>query len=117
MHPHKQRSKYICKPEAVVETGNHFIWEFIGGKGTANVPPDRGILHHYRVCEFGGDDCIKTPSVLDRTAHRYTKQLLERVDMRYNQLKHTCQLPELPPVPQKPTTHRPRVTKLNVVKH
>lgn len=49
LHPQKQRSKYICKPEAVVEAGNHFVWEFVPGKGTMNVPADAGILHHYRV--------------------------------------------------------------------
>lgn len=49
LHPHKQRSKYICKPDAVVEAGNHFVWEFITGRGSLNVPPDAGILHHYRV--------------------------------------------------------------------
>lgn len=32
LHPHKQRSKYICRPELVVEAGNHFVWEFIPGK-------------------------------------------------------------------------------------
>lgn len=49
LHPQKQRSKYICKPEAVVEAGNHFVWEFVSGKGSLNVPADAGILHHYRV--------------------------------------------------------------------
>lgn len=49
LHPQKQRSKYICKPEAVVEAGNHFVWEFITGRGSLNVPADAGILHHYRV--------------------------------------------------------------------
>lgn len=33
LHPHKQRSKYICKPELVIEAGNHFVWEFIPGHG------------------------------------------------------------------------------------
>lgn len=50
LHPQKQRSKYICKPDAVVEAGNHFVWEFITGRGSLNVPADAGILHHYRVC-------------------------------------------------------------------
>lgn len=49
LHPQKQRSKYICKPDAVVEAGNHFVWEFISGRGSLNVPADAGILHHYRV--------------------------------------------------------------------
>lgn len=52
LHPQKQRSKYICKPEAVVEAGNHFVWEFCPGKGSLNVPSDAAILHHYRVCIY-----------------------------------------------------------------
>ncbi|CAA9996492.1 unnamed protein product [Nesidiocoris tenuis] len=70
LHPHKQRSKYICRPEFVIEAGNHFVWEFVPGHGTLNVPADAAILNHYRVCEFGGDDCVKTASVIDRTAFR-----------------------------------------------
>lgn len=49
LHPQKQRSKYICKPESVIEAGNHFVWEFSPGRGTINVPADSAILHHYRV--------------------------------------------------------------------
>lgn len=49
LHPQKQRSKYICKPESVIEAGNHFVWEFAPGRGTINVPADSAILHHYRV--------------------------------------------------------------------
>lgn len=52
LHPQKQRSKYICKPDAVVEAGNHFVWEFVTGRGSLNVPADAGILHHYRVSDF-----------------------------------------------------------------
>ena len=54
LHPPKQRSKYICLPTSVKEAGNHFIWEFQRGK-TLNVPPSYGFLHHYRLCEFGGE--------------------------------------------------------------
>lgn len=49
LHPHKQRSKYICRPERVLEAGNHFVWEFMSGSGALSVPPDQAILHHYRV--------------------------------------------------------------------
>lgn len=51
LHPQKQRSKYIAKPDAVVEAGNHFVWEFVSGRGSLNVPANAGILHHYRVSE------------------------------------------------------------------
>ncbi|XP_055848872.1 uncharacterized protein LOC129913918 [Episyrphus balteatus] len=102
LHPQKQRSKYICRPETVVEAGNHFVWEFSPGKGSLNVPPDAGILHHYRVCEFGGNDCIKSPSIVDRTATRYVNRLVERVESVYNYLKKPCDLPDLPLIPEKP---------------
>jgi hypothetical protein len=85
----------LCRPEFVVEAGNHFIWEFIPGHGTLNVPPDAAILHHYRVCEFGGNDCIKTASVVDPTAHRYRERLLRRVKSKWQDLKVKCNLPEL----------------------
>ena len=45
LHPQKQRSKFICKPEAVLEAGNHFVWEFCSGKGGINVPSNSAILH------------------------------------------------------------------------
>ncbi|KAL1117254.1 hypothetical protein AAG570_004580 [Ranatra chinensis] len=95
LHPHKQRSKYICRPEYVVEAGNHFVWEFVPGHGTLNVPPDAAILNHYRVCEFGGDDCVKSASVVDRTAHRYRRKLVQRVSAKWEALRHQCSLPDI----------------------
>jgi hypothetical protein len=98
LHPHKQRSKYICKPELVVEAGNHFVWEYIPGRGTLNVPADAAILHHYRVCEFGGDDCVKSASIVDKTAHRFGIQLRNSVKKRWLDLQEECNLPSLPKV-------------------
>lgn len=95
LHPHKQRSKYVCKPREVVEAGNHFVWEFIPGHGTVNVPSDAAILHHYRVCEFGGDDCVKTQSLVDRTAYKYLEKLAENVDKTWKVLNKECPLPDL----------------------
>ncbi|XP_076289248.1 uncharacterized protein LOC143213364 [Lasioglossum baleicum] len=99
LHPHKQRSKYICKPQNVVEAGNHFVWEFIPGHGTLNVPSSSAILHHYRVCEFGGDDCIKTQSLVDRTAYKYKDRLSENVAKTWTDLSAECLLPKLEPIP------------------
>uniref|UniRef100_A0A1A9W2J7 Glycosyltransferase family 92 protein n=1 Tax=Glossina brevipalpis TaxID=37001 RepID=A0A1A9W2J7_9MUSC len=115
LNPQKQRSKYICKPEATVEAGNHFVWEFIPGRGSLNVAPTEAILQHYRVCEFGGNDCIKAPSVLDRTATKYVNRLVERVFMGYKHLKDKCKLPDLPPLPkisQPPPERKPIIRKL-----
>ncbi|XP_038110846.1 uncharacterized protein LOC6046701 isoform X1 [Culex quinquefasciatus] len=114
LHPQKQRSKYICKPEAVIEAGNHFVWEFCPGRGSLNVPADAAILHHYRVCEFGGDDCIKSPSVVDRTAHRYSKRLLDQVGTVYNYLKDSCNLPDIPHAPTKPPPTRKKELKIRI---
>nr|CAH7759575.1 unnamed protein product [Callosobruchus chinensis] len=47
------------------------------------------------VCEFGGDDCIKTTSVVDRTAYRYKIALTEAVRSQYERLKSKCHLSEL----------------------
>lgn len=54
------------------------------------------------MCEFGGDDCVKAPSVVDRTAHKYSDRLIQRVEEIYNQLKIPCNLADLPKVPTKP---------------
>jgi len=79
-HPPKQRSKYICIPSAVKEVGNHFIWEFHHGR-TLNVPTSIGFLHHYRVCEFGGDDCINNGFIEDtRIPSTWGQQLVQNVD-------------------------------------
>jgi hypothetical protein len=66
----------------------------------------------YRVCEFGGDDCIKTPSVEDRTAHKYSSRLVERVGAIYDYLKEPCQLNELPAVPTPPPTTRKKLLRI-----
>ncbi|XP_052125574.1 uncharacterized protein LOC113205383 [Frankliniella occidentalis] len=95
LHPHKQRSKYIARPEFVVEAGNHFVWEFLPGHGAINVHPSAAILHHYRVCEFGGDDCVKSSHVVDRTAHRYKDRLAAQVSKRWALLREDCHLGDL----------------------
>lgn len=69
------------------------------------------------MCEFGGDDCIKAPSVIDRTAHKYADSLIQRVQEIYNQLKIPCNLADLPKVPTKPSPipppEKPYVPKFN----
>lgn len=78
-----------------VEAGNHFVWEFLPGHGAINVHPSAAILHHYRVCEFGGDDCVKSAHVVDRTAHRYKDRLAAQVSKRWALLKDDCGLGDL----------------------
>lgn len=117
LHPHKQRSKYICKPELVVEAGNHFVWEFIPGHGTYNVPADAAILHHYRICEFGGDDCIKAASTIDTTMFKYRERLVNIVKTKYKQFKNKCNLNDLPPSANKHQFLKIFKESLSSVKH
>lgn len=65
-----------------------------------------------QVCEFGGDDCIKSPSVLDRTAHKYAKRLIDHIGIVYDYLKDKCNLPDIPPPPTKPQPPRKKVLKI-----
>ncbi|XP_050420849.1 glycosyltransferase family 92 protein C33H5.2-like isoform X2 [Adelges cooleyi] len=92
IHPHKQRSKYICDPRKVVEVGNHFVWEFLssGHDGTNYIPAELALLHHYRVCEYGGDDCVTADSTVDRTVHRYKNKLVDRVTNTLSNLDTQC---------------------------
>ena len=93
-NPQKQRSKYICVPRNVKEAGNHFIWEFFRGSNL-NVPTKFGYLHHYRVCEFGGDDCIHAENHVDRTMFSFRDQLVKQVKDVVHKLSEKCQLNNL----------------------
>ena len=64
---HGSRSKYILKPENVLEVGNHNIWQFRVGKRQVKVNETLGLSHHYRICEFGGFACMKRPLVIEGT--------------------------------------------------
>jgi hypothetical protein len=87
---HKQRSKCIVMPDKVVEMGNHFVWEFLPTKLMVNVDPRLAVLHHYRVCEFGGDDCVKTASFVERRVHYWKEELILSVTDRINQWSNYC---------------------------
>lgn len=55
----------------------------------------------WQVCEFGGNDCIKAPSILDRTTTKYVNRLVQRVDAVYRHLRQRCDLPALPTLPKR----------------
>lgn len=59
-----------------------------------------------QVCEFGGDDCIKTPSIVDRTAHKHGDALVDRVRIQYDQLREKCGLLDVPAAPTPPPAAR-----------
>lgn len=75
--------------------GNHFVWEFLPGRGTLNVPSEVAFLHHYRVCEFGGDDCVRNPRVTDNSMVRYRDQLVTAFTTKVESLSQSCHLPPL----------------------
>lgn len=50
---------------------------FIGSR-TIPVPDTVALLHHYRICEFGGFACLKKPNLVDRTANKFGQELLRR---------------------------------------
>ena len=43
------------------------------------MPTKLGYLHHYRVCEFGGNDCVKAENHVDRTMFSFQDELFNRV--------------------------------------
>ncbi|XP_063847995.1 uncharacterized protein LOC135093051 [Scylla paramamosain] len=78
-HKHGVRSKYIVRPERVLELGNHNVWEYIGRKAWKKVPPEDGLSHHYRICEYGGFDCLKQPNMVDRQTHTWLGEVYRSV--------------------------------------
>ncbi|XP_076042153.1 uncharacterized protein LOC143026046 [Oratosquilla oratoria] len=99
--PHKPgtRSKYIVRPEGVLEVGNHMVWGHIGPKRVKNVPQPLGLSHHYRICEFGGYDCMKLPSEVDRITHQWLEPLVRSVSITcQNAYPETSRCPPAPPL-------------------
>ena len=43
------------------------------------MPPETAMSHHYRICEFGGWECLKKPSTIDKTGHKWAKDLFPAV--------------------------------------
>jgi len=64
------------------------------------------LFYSNKVCEFGGNDCIKAPSIVDRTTTKYVNRLVQRVDAVYRHLRQRCDLPALPPLPK--TMEKPK---------
>ncbi|XP_066257531.1 uncharacterized protein [Euwallacea similis] len=96
-HNHRTRSKMIVRPELVDMVGNHFVWRYFNKKlfDNMDVKSEEAFMHHYRVCEFGGDDCVKQSSVVDKTAYRYQNDLLEAVRIEYDRHLNTCKLDKI----------------------
>ena len=56
------------------------------------MPTKLGYLHHYRVCEFGGNDCVKAENHVDRTMFSFQDELFNRVNNVVLELSEKCQL-------------------------
>lgn len=97
LHPHRQRSKLIVRPDALLEVGNHFVWQFVNGFGAVHVHSRAALLHHYRVCEFGGLECLKSSSVQDRRAHHWASSLNIAMKDLYANYSKVCSA--LGPIP------------------
>ena len=69
-------SKLLFRPP----TGSQksFYTCFLGYKAM-KMPEDLALSHHYRICEFGGFDCLKKKSKTDNTAQRWGHQLVPRI--------------------------------------
>ena len=79
VHHHGSRSKYVVKPENVIECGNHNIWLYKSGKKQLRVNASVALSHHYRICEFGGKSCVRQPHTVDTRAHHWAETLAHDV--------------------------------------
>ena len=86
------RSKYIFIPNKVVEAGNHIVQQLEQGT-QVNVPPNIGLLHHYRKkCIQNDPSCLKRPSEVDRMAHKFKEKLLKSINATMLRLSKKCNL-------------------------
>ena len=55
------------------------------------MPTTVGLLHHYRVCEFGGNSCVQSPNQVDTTVpDKYANRLKENVNKVLDKLRTKC---------------------------
>ena len=57
-----------------------------------------GLSHHFRICEFGGFDCLKKASIVDATAQKWGPDLIKNVGIACNQIFDGKSCPEAPPL-------------------
>ena len=99
------RSKYVAIPTQVIQAGNHMINDLQEGK-EQNVPPNVGLLHHYRAKCVGlengielmpgvdpkPENCLKNPTKVDRTMYKYKGRLLKNINKVLPILSEQCKL-------------------------
>ncbi|XP_053687286.1 uncharacterized protein LOC128736819 [Sabethes cyaneus] len=74
---HHHRSKYVAIGRNVIEGGNHFVWKALRGTKEYRIPPETGLLFHYRDNFIGyGDEFY----IEDNTARQYENRIWGAVD-------------------------------------
>ena len=77
----------------------NFDFFLISGYKQIKISQEEGLSHHYRICEYGGYDCLKKSSVNDSTALKWGSKLIGRVDKTCQEIfgeGKSC--PEAPPL-------------------
>ena len=68
-----------------------------GYKGLS-IKHDVGLSHHYRICEFGGYDCMNNTSVIDSSAQKFGRLLIPAVQKICTNIFDKSGCPEAPPL-------------------
>ena len=71
---------------------------YITGTKQKHMATHEGLSHHYRICEFGGFDCLKKAAIEDNTAQKWGKTLIPNVAEKCERIfgKESC--PPAPPL-------------------
>lgn len=90
----KDRSKYFCRTKFTESMGTHEIFELKPGWQTYNLPPEVGLLHHYRtiyIIQNGSripDPYNDVSSLLDDTVYsKYKDTLIKNVIKIYTEIE------------------------------
>ena len=76
----------------------NFFFKFILGAKQRHMAHSEGLSHHYRICEFGGFECLKKPAVIDTTAQKWGPNLILNVAENCQQIFGPESCPPAPPL-------------------
>ena len=62
------------------------------------MPEELAASHHYRICEFGGYDCLNKSSKIDTTAQRWGAQLIPQIKLACQKIYKGQSCPKAPPL-------------------
>jgi len=77
-----QRSKFVVWTKAVQMVGVHNVLATMPGVDTVQVDHDVALVHHYRLWF----DDNNNPPLTDRSMHRFTDDIVARVQRRYSDM-------------------------------